>query len=213
MANIKDRLPNPGVTPDSNPTSTAKANYTASEYGNDKGSIVFGQIHEKGDVTSGVMLRTPDGKHFVSLDIDGNRKGYTTCAGPGNFTIEAGSANEPVATTIMINAKNGDICLTATNGNLRLEGNNIELVARGEGGSAGNIRCTATESFVIEDTKKVLIDAKKMFKLSTCDTGQIIANGTLSIYGSIIKGVTDACSVKPSKNSNQNFQKKCTQGV
>ena len=211
MTNIKDRLPQSSDS--NNPTGTAKANYTATAYGNDKGSIAFGHIHEKGDVTAGVILRTPDGKHFIALDIDDQRKGYTTCAGPGNFTIEAGSANEAVATTIMINAKKGDICLTATNGNLRLEGNNIELVARGEGGSAGNIRCTATESFVIEDTKKVLIDAKKMFKLSTCDTGQVIANGTLSIYGSIIKGVTDACSVKPSKNSNQNFQKKCTQGV
>ena len=210
MANIKDRLPKEGG---SNPTDTAKLNYTATGYGNEKGSIVFGHIHEKGDVTSGVMLRTPDGKHFMSMDIDDQRKGYTTFAGPGNFTIEAGSANESIAPTIMINAKKGDILINATDGNVRLEGNNIELVARGEGGSSGNIRCTATESFVIEDTKKVLIDAKKMFKLSTCDTGQIIANGTLSIYGSIIKGVTDACAVKPSKNSNQHFQKQCTTGV
>ena len=210
MANIKDRLPKEGG---SNPTDTAKLNYTATGYGNEKGSIVFGHIHEKGDVTSGVMLRTPDAEHQLSLDIDGPRKGWTTSTSPGNFTVECGSAKEEAEDSLCLTAKKGDILINATDGNVRLEGNNIELVARGEGGSSGNIRCTATESFVIEDTKKVLIDAKKMFKLSTCDTGQVIANGTLSIYGSIIKGVTDACSVKPSKNSNQNFQKKCTQGV
>ena len=207
MSKIIDRLPNdPG-------TGTTKGNYTANGLGNDKGSIMFGQIHEKGDVTAGVMLRTPNGKHFMAMDIDGERPGWTTFAGPGNFSIEAGEKREKIDSVIMINAKNGDIQIIATDGNIRMEANNIELIARGEGGSAGNISCTATESFVIEDTKKVLIDAKKMFKLSTCDTGQVIANGTLSIYGSIIKGVTDACSVKPSKNSNQNFQKKCTQGV
>ena len=40
----------------SNPTITAKQNYTAVKYGNDKGSIKFGHIHKKGDVTAGVML-------------------------------------------------------------------------------------------------------------------------------------------------------------
>ena len=50
--NIPDRLPQDG---------TSKGNYFATGMGNDKGSISFGHIHEKGDVTSGVMLRTPDG--------------------------------------------------------------------------------------------------------------------------------------------------------
>ena len=75
----------------SNPTATAKENYTASSIGNDKGSIVFGQIHEDGAVTSGVMVRSPSGDHQMSLDIDGHRKGWTQCIGPGNFTIKHGS--------------------------------------------------------------------------------------------------------------------------
>ena len=45
--NIPDRLPQDG---------TSKGNYFATGMGNDKGSISFGHIHEKGDVTSGVML-------------------------------------------------------------------------------------------------------------------------------------------------------------
>ncbi len=209
---IKDRLFN--SKPDNpNPTDTAKLNYTATGYGNDKGSISFGHIHEKGDVTAGVMLRTPDGKHFMCMDIDGERPGWTTFAGPGNFSIEAGEKNEPIASTIMINAKNGDIQIVAKNGNIRMEANNFEFIARGEGGSAGNVEFNCSESFVVKNTKKVLIDASKMFKLSSADTGQVIANGTLSIYGAIIKAVTDACAKKPSKNSNQRFQQQVTSGV
>ena len=41
-------------------------------------------------MTAGVMLRTPNGKHFMAMDIDGERAGWTTFAGPGNFSIEAG---------------------------------------------------------------------------------------------------------------------------
>ena len=202
MSKIIDRLPQ------GDDASTAKANYTASGLGNDKGSIAFGHIHEKGDVTSGVMLRTPDAEHFMSMDIDGQRKGWTTFAGPGNFSIEAGSAKKKIDSTIMVNSKNGDIQIIATDGNIRMEANNIELIARGEGGSAGNITCTATESFVVKDTKKILLDCSKLFTLSTTDTGEIVAKGCLNIYGSIIKGVTDAVRNKGAKNTNQKYWEK-----
>ena len=199
MSKIIDRLPtDPG-------TGTTKGNYTANGLGNDKGSIMFGQIHEKGDVTAGVMLRTPNGKHFMAMDIDGERPGWTTFAGPGNFSIEAGEKRTKIDSVIMINAKNGDIQIIATDGNIRMEANNIELIARGEGGSAGNITCTATESFVVKDTKKILLDCSKLFTLSTTDTGEIVAKGCLNIYGSIIKGVTDAVAKKASKNTNRKF--------
>ena len=47
MSTPIDRLP-------SGNTRTAKQNYTAIVYGNEKGSVGFGHIHEKGDGTSGV---------------------------------------------------------------------------------------------------------------------------------------------------------------
>ena len=78
----------------SNPTITAKQNYTAVKYGNDKGSIKFGHIHKKGDVTAGVMLDTPDGRHQFSLDVDGQRKGWTSSTAAlrqGTWSLGAGS--------------------------------------------------------------------------------------------------------------------------
>ena len=61
---------------------TTKQNYTAIRYGNEKGSIAFGHIHQLGDVTSGVMLRTPDDEHSFTMDIDGERKGWTSSVQP-----------------------------------------------------------------------------------------------------------------------------------
>ena len=55
--------------------------------GNDHGSIRFGHVHKQGDVTSSVMLQTPDGEHFLTLDKDGTRR-VDQFHGPGNFQVE-----------------------------------------------------------------------------------------------------------------------------
>ena len=76
-----------GETQSTNPSDTAKQNYTAIRYGNDHGSISFGHIHEKADVTAAVILQTPDGRHQLSMDKDGPRKGWTTLTAPGNIQM------------------------------------------------------------------------------------------------------------------------------
>ena len=182
-----------------NPTETAKKNYTAVKYGNDKGTLRFGHIHKKGDVTAGVMLDTPDGRHQLSLDIDGQRKGWTTSTSPGNFQVLAGEDNTEPDDTLILNAVNGNICITAHNGKIRLQGTDIELVAIGEGGEKGHIKCTATETFTVHETKKIILDSKSMTKITTTGIMDIAANTCLKMYSSLIKGVTDASAVKDSK--------------
>ena len=140
----------------------SKKNYTAVKYGTDKGTIRFGAIHKKGDVTAGVMLDTPDGRHQFSLDIDGQRKGWTTSTSPGNFQVLAGEDNTEPNDTLILNAVNGNICITATNGKIRLQGTDIELIAVGEGGAKGHIKCTATETFTIHETKKIIFEFIKL---------------------------------------------------
>ena len=110
----------------------------------------------------------------------------------------------------MINAEKGDIHIVATDGKIRMEADDIELIARGEGGKAGNITCTASENFVIKDTKKILLDCTSMYKITTSGDGMLAANSMLALYGSVIKGVTDAVSNKPAKNSNKKFWAKMT---
>jgi hypothetical protein len=191
---------------------SAKQNYTAIKYGNNQGSIAFGQIHKQGDVTSAVMLETPDGEHQLSLDLDGERTGWTCSTSPGNFQVECGSANQEAADSCVVNAKNGNIILLATNGKIRMQATDIELVAVGEGGAKGNIKMNATESIVTE-SKKFLVTAKSFYRIASPQTGEMVANGVLKLYGSIIRGVSDAVAVKDSKVAGQRFQKQMNEGV
>ena len=144
------------------------------------------------------MLNTPVGDHQLCLDIDGPREGWTTSCSPGNFTVEAGSANEEAQDTIMINAKHGNINIVATDGKIRLQGTDIELVAVGAGDNKGNIKMEATES-IITNSKKLMMSAKALYRIATPGIGEVVANGILQMYGSIFRGVSDGCVLKNSK--------------
>ena len=200
---INQRAKNVGPDRDGD---TAKQNYTAQSWGNDHGTITLGQVDYVGSVTSAFFVEGKDARHSFSLDNDGTRKGWTTSTSPGAFQVECGSDRVEAEDSLILEAKNGNIVIKAHNGKIRLQGTDIELIAIGEGDSKGNIVCSATESFMIHETKKVLINASVMYKLSTSGIGEVTANSVLKVYGSIIRGVTDACSVKDSKVGGKRYQ-------
>tara|TARA_Y100000994_G_C15691571_1_gene441731 strand:- start:746 stop:1369 length:624 start_codon:yes stop_codon:yes gene_type:complete len=186
-----------------------KKTYTTVKYCNDHGSITFGHIHKEADVISDVMLRGSDGEHFFSMDKDGERNGWTTSMSPGNFQVECGSNRKKDDDTCMINAKNGNIDIIATNGKIRMQANSIELVAVGDN-SEGNIVLEATETISL-DSSKIVMNSKVKTKMVSSGVTEIIANSTLKIYGSIIRGVSDAVALKDSKVGGQRFQQECNQ--
>ena len=192
MATSQNRNPT-RVTP------TAKKNYTGTRFGNDHGSISFGHIASDAAVTSDVQIQASDGRHSIILDKDGPRKGCTQITAPGRISIQSGEDKQEAEDTLFINALNGNICIIASNGKIRLQGTDIELIAVGEGGSKGNIRLTASENVDIKADNKIVIDAKAMYKLATPGTAEIVANSAMTIYSSVIRGVSDGCSVKNSK--------------
>ena len=188
-------------------TPTAEQNYTANRQGNDHGSISFGHVSADGAVTSDVLLQASDGRHSVVLDKNGVRKGSTQITAPGRISIQSGEDKEEAEDTLFINAVNGNINIIASNGKIRLQGTDIELIAVGEGGTKGNIRLKATETIEL-DAKKVLINARTMYKLASAGSAEIVANSCMTIYSSIIRGVSDGCANADSKVGGQDFQRK-----
>ena len=92
-----------------------------------------------------------------------------------------------------------------------MQGTDIELIAVGEGGAKGHIKCTATETFTIHETKKIIFDSKVMTKITSTGIMNISANTCLRIYGSLIKAVTDACSVKDTSVGGNKYNKENNQ--
>ena len=189
-------------------TLTSKRNYTATRFGNDHGSINFGHLHKPGDVTSDILLQASDGRHHITLEKEGDkRKGSTIIAAPGNFALRCGDDKVEAEDTCWINAVNGNIHLVATKGKIILQAEDVIIKAVGEGTSKGNIRMAATE--LVEITgKKIVVDAKSLYRLATPGTAEIVANSCMNIYSSVIRGVTDAVANKDSKVGGKNFQSK-----
>ena len=163
----------------------------------------MGQIHEKGDVTSGVMLQTPDSEHNFTMDISGPRKGHSILTSPGNVAVKCGMANTESAETMSITADKGNISITATKGKIRMKCTDFELITTGSGTDSGNIVFNASETFQV-DSKKCLITTQAYTKICGSGTVEITANSVLNIYGSLFKAVTDSIAgIKESKFGGQ----------
>ena len=187
---------------------TSKKNYTATRQGNDHGSISFGHVASDGVVTSDIQLQASDGRHSIILDKDGPRTGCTQITSPGRISIQSGEDKKEAETTLFINAINGDINIIASNGKIRMQATDIELIAVGEGGSKGNIRMKASENIELDADNKVLINAKAMYKLATAGKAEIVANSAMTIYSSVIRGVSDGVANRDSKVGGKDFQNK-----
>ena len=184
-----------------------KCNYWAQEIGTQNGVIKFGALSPQGDVTCSVQIVGLDGRHFINMDEDGKRKGWTTMNAPGAFQINAGEdliqinegggegrKNKVEQNCIFMNAENGDITIRARNGKLRLEGLDIEMVASGN--SPEGVCCVRANETLKLDGKNITIDGKQSYKLIS--TGLLTIGGLLGtqIISPLVTGITAASMTK-----------------
>ena len=191
------------------PTDTAKQNYTAQTIGkNEKGSVWIGPIHKQGDVTSAVVLRNEqDRTHQLCLDIDGERPGSTTSTSPGKLQLTCGDNMKEAEDSCLIEARNGNIIIKASNGKIRMEATDIEMVTTGEGETKGNVKITSSENIIL-NCKKLQTNSSVYTKLCSAGDFETAANGVLSTYASLISSITDAVFGKPSKFGGQRERQK-----
>ena len=154
------------------------------------GAITFGKLSPKGDVTSSVYIEALDGRHFMAFDEDGPRTGYTLMSAPGATFIHSGEDLEKKQEAVMILAKNGDIHLKATNGKIKLEALDIELIANGNA-PQGVIWANAYETLKL-DSKNVTIDGKQSCKVMTSGLLTIRGSLGLQMLSPLIEGVSRA---------------------
>ncbi len=184
-----------------------KKNFWAQEIGTQNAVQKYGALSPTGDVTASWSVQGADGRHFISLDEDGRRKGWTTLNAPGAVQINAGEdllvvsdgggegrKNKVEQTGIFINSENGDVIIRARNGKLRLEGLDIEMVATGNS-PEGVCWVRANETIKL-DSKNITIDGKQSFKLVS--TGLLTVGGLLGtqILSPLVTGITAATAAK-----------------
>jgi len=162
-----------------------KKNYWTQAIGTQDALIQFGGVSSEKDVTSSFKVRALDGRHFFTMDQDGQRKGWTTLVSPGATQVITGEDLVKGQNAIFVEAENGDIIIKATDGNIRLEGDKIELVAREE------INMEAHNKIDI-NSNNVNIDARARMRIRANQFLSIDAPCGMQILSKIIQGVSAA---------------------
>ena len=164
-----------------------KTNYWTKKISAQDACIIFGGISPEKDVRSSFQVKALDGRHFLSLDQDGQRKGWTTLVSPGTTQIKSGLDLKAGQNAIFVEAENGDIIIKATDGNIRFEGDKIDFVARQEFNvdSHGKIDINA---------QNINIDARARMRVRANQFLSVDAPCGIEILSGIIKGVS--CATK-----------------
>ena len=104
---------------------------------------------------------------------------------------------------MVLEAKNGNIIIKASNGKIRMEATDIEMVTTGDGGGKGNIKINSGNDIIIHAEKKYLVTSGSYIKMASSGDFECAANSVMSIYGSLFNAITDAVKKKPAKNGGQ----------
>ena len=179
---------------------STKKNYWKQVISTMNGWISFGGLSPKEDVTHSIELKAMDGRHFITMEEDGVRQGWTTLNSPGATMIHSGedlvelddssTTSKTEKEAFVVIAENGDIQLKAANGKIRIEALDIEFVATGNA-PAGQFWVSANESIKL-DSKNITIDGKQSTKILTTGLMTISGGLAMSIFAPIIGGVSAA---------------------
>ena len=162
-----------------------KTNYWSQKISAQDASIIFGGISPEKDVRSSFMVKALDGRHFLTMDQDGQRKGWSTLVSPGCLQMKCGLDFKEGQNAYFLEAENGDIVIKAANGNIRFEGDKIDLVARKE------INMEAHNKIDI-NSNNVNIDARARMRIRANQFLLIDAPCGMQILSKIIQGVSAA---------------------
>jgi hypothetical protein len=168
-------------------------NYETKRTGTKDGQISFGHIHGD-EVKSSVMIQGQESLEYISIDQTAPRKRWMTSRCRGRYQVRCGDDIEKDQIGFWLNADASDI-LIQTKGRIRMEAENIDLIARGPDPTKGVINIISNESVNIE-TKKFTANANESISLFTDGEMQQTAINIMKIFGGSIEKMTSMSSVK-----------------
>lgn len=187
-------------------------------YATKDGGLEFGHLHLQGggkgqcDVTSGVLLHTYDTRHYMTMDIEAPRNGWTIFNSPGPFQVRSAIDDAGVVSSgsipggdnwsgagIFLLSENGDVVIRAPKGRVRISALDIDIRAEGPNNNKGTINLDSNETVNIK-TGKFNVTAEKGVKIFTPKTLQLVADTSFEFATLFCKGLSSASAVRPSKD-------------
>jgi hypothetical protein len=170
------------------------SNYETKDIRTKDGALRFGHIHQD-QVKSSILLQGQGGLEYITIDQTDPRLGWITNRCRGRYQIKCGDNIPKGQPAFWLDSANGDIVIS-TRGRIRMEAENIDIIAYGPDNNNGNVNITASAKINMEG-KQVEINGKQSCSLYTNGSMQMTATNILKMYAGDVQNVTSASALKP----------------
>jgi hypothetical protein len=185
-----------------------KETFESLHYGNRWGHISFGGLNLAGtggleaDVLTGVGLQAYNSLHYIHMENDGIRKGWTMIRNPGVFEIKCADTVKKGDIGGYVSVENGDLVLRAPNGRIRIQAVDIDLRADGINEKTGYINIESNNVVSVK-TGQFKVTAQNGINLFSPQAINIATNAALSLTSNFISGFTSASNIFGGKGFSQ----------
>lgn len=176
-----------------------KETFESLQYGNRFGSIYFGSLNLAGtgglesDVISGITIQANNSIHYVHMENDGPRKGWTLQRNPGVWEVKCADTVKDGEIGAMIHVENGDLVLKAPNGRIRLQAVDIDLRADGYNEKTGYVNIESNNTVRVR-TGQFKVNSENGVSLFSPQAINIVSNTAMTLASNFVGGVTSAAA-------------------
>jgi len=181
-----------------------KETFESLQYGNRFGALTLGSLNLSGqgglesDVLSGIGLQAFNSLHYVQMENDGPRKGWTIQRNPGVWEVKCADSVKEGEIGGYMQIENGDLVFRVPNGRIRLQAVDIDLKATGYNQKTGVINIDGQNEVYIS-SNKVKIKSQNGIKITSPQAIDIVSNTAMNLASNFVGGFTSAAAQLPAK--------------
>jgi hypothetical protein len=175
-----------------------KKNYHSSREGTKDSETRRGHISDDEVLSCYVIRSGYDELHYVQMDSDATRPGWTIMRAPGVTQIKTGDDVGDDTNALVLEALRGDIFIKAHKGRIIMEAENIQGIALGKNNKNGVISFEADEKFEVK-AKNIEMNGSAVARFFCSGVLQVVGDGTLEMFAGLADCATGATKIKKSK--------------
>jgi hypothetical protein len=177
-----------------------KETFESLQYGNRFGEISFGTLNLAGtggleaDVLTGVKLQAYNSLHYMQMENDGYRQGWTMTRCPGVWEVKCADTVQKGDIGGYLHVENGDLVIKAPNGRIRIQAVDIDLRADGTNERTGYINIESNNTVSVK-TGQFKVTAQNGVNVFSPQAVKIASNTALTFASNFVSGVTSASNI------------------
>lgn len=168
---------------------TKAVNFESKDIRTKDGNLKFGHIHQD-QTKSSIMMQGQGGLEYITIDQSGATGKWITNRCRGRYQVKCGDEIKKGQPAFYVDAANGDIVIR-TGGRIRMEAENIDIIANGGDNKNGIITLKSNEEVKLE-SKKITLDSKESCNIFGAGSIQVSAQNILKMYGGTMEKLTGA---------------------